>query len=810
MSESTRQTTEIQPAVLPVIALRGINVFPNTLLHFDVGRRASVRALDKALDEDSRIFLVAQKELTTEHPELEDLYSIGTVCEIRQVMRASEDSVRVLVEGQCRGRLLSLTRERPYLEGEVESVEELTLEDPLQRELYLRECVQLVGEYCEVNPKAGGELVLQAATARDPVRLADYLAENILFRLEEKQSVLETIDPKERIDHVLELLKHELELLRLQQRVESKTQEGLEQAKRDYYLREQLRVIQEELGEGGQIMDDFGLYQKRISELKAPKAVREKLEEELNKLRKQPFGSQEGAVLREYLDISLALPWGIKTKERLNVQGARKVLDADHYGMEKVKERILEFVAVRRLAPDLKGQIICLVGPPGVGKTSIASSVAKALNRKMARVSLGGVHDEAEIRGHRKTYVGSMPGRIVDAVKRAGSMNPLILLDEVDKLGSDYRGDPASALLEVLDAEQNTTFRDNYLDFELDLSDVMFLTTANDLSTVPPALLDRMEVIELGSYTDEEKVQIARRHLLPKQMKRHGLDGRRFRVTDDALREIISGYTRESGVRVLERRLAELCRKGAMSEVTGEQSGRITVTGDNLEQYLGVRKYHPEKLSRTPEVGLVNGLAWTSVGGVLLQVEVNVCPGSGKVELTGNLGNVMKESCYAAVSYIRAHAEELGISQDFYQKKDIHVHFPEGAVPKDGPSAGVTITTALVSALTGAPVRQDVAMTGEVTLRGRVLPIGGLKEKTMAAFRNGIHLVLIPAENEKDLEEIDQTVRQALQFQMASQVGEVLKTALLPVPQPKQKKAVLVPGLTQQEQRQTRESVLQQ
>ena len=503
----------------------------------------------------------------------------------------------------------------------------------------------------------------------------------------------------------------------------------------------------------------------------------EKLHKELRRLSKQPFGSAEASVLRNYLDVCLELPWNVRTKERLNVEAARKVLDADHYGLEKVKERILEFLAVKQLAPDLRGQIICLVGPPGVGKTSIASSVAKAMNRKMARVSLGGIHDEAEIRGHRKTYIGAMPGRIISAIQKAGSANPLILLDEIDKLGSDHRGDPAAAMLEVLDSAQNSTFRDHFLELPFDLSDVLFITTANDLNAIPRPLLDRMEVIELSSYTDEEKLQIARRHLLPAEMKRHGLNGRTLRVTDGAIREIITGYTRESGVRLLQRELAALCRKAAMELVTTETK-RVTVTGDTLEHYLGVRRYQPEKLSKTAQVGLVNGLAWTSVGGTLLEVEVNVVPGTGKVEPTGNLGDVMKESCHAAISYIRSRAAQLNIDPDFYKNQDIHIHFPEGAVPKDGPSAGVTITTAIVSALTNTPVKASVAMTGEVTLRGRVLAIGGLKEKTMAAFRNGIQTVIIPADNEKDLEEIDQTVRQALHFVPVEQVDEVLAEAL--------------------------------
>ena len=542
-------------------------------------------------------------------------------------------------------------------------------------------------------------------------------------------------------------------------------------------LREQLKVLQQELGEDPNGDGEIFEYRQKIAQAKLPKPVEEKLLKELGRLEKQPYGSAEAGVLRNYLDVCLELPWEKKTRERVDVDAARKVLDADHYGLEKVKERILEFLAVKQLAPDLKGQIICLVGPPGVGKTSIAMSMARALHRNLGRLSLGGVHDEAEIRGHRKTYVGAMPGRIIEAVRQAKSRNPLLLLDEIDKLGSDHRGDPSSALLEVLDAEQNGSFRDHFLELPFDLSDVLFVTTANTTDTIPRPLLDRMEVIELTSYTDEEKLQIAKGHLLPKERKRHGLKAAQLKLTDDAIREIIRGYTREAGVRVLERKLAALCRKAAMKLVEGKVKS-IHVTGDSLEEFWGVRRYHPERLPLGEQVGVVNGLAWTSVGGELLEVEVNVVPGTGKIELTGNLGDVMKESAHAALSFIRSRAAQLGVEAEFYKTKDIHVHFPEGAVPKDGPSAGIAITTAMVSALTNTPVRREIAMTGEVTLRGRVLPIGGLKEKTMAAYRSGMKTVILPAENRKDLEEIDPTVRSALHFIPVEQVDAVLSEAL--------------------------------
>ena len=566
-------------------------------------------------------------------------------------------------------------------------------------------------------------------------------------------------------------------MLRLESEIQEKTRSAIDQNQKDYYLREQMKVIREELGEGDEEAE-FAEYEQKIRALHLESESEKKLLKDIERLKKQPFGSSEGAVLRNYLDTVLELPWNTKTKERIDVAAARKILDRDHFGLEKVKERILETLAVRQMAPAMPPQIICLVGPPGVGKTSVAFSIARSLNRKLARISLGGVHDEADIRGHRKTYVGAMPGRIISALIQAGSFNPVLLLDEIDKMGSDYRGDPSAALLEVLDGEQNRAYRDHYLEIPVDLSDVMFITTANTLDTVPRPLLDRMEIIELGSYTDEEKVMISKNHLIPKQFEKHGLKKTQLRISEDAIREIISCYTRESGVRSLERRFGEICRKADMQLLSPEAPKRIAVTGGNLEDFLGVRKYLPDRLPCTDQVGLVTGLAWTAVGGETLEVEVNVMDGSGKLELTGNLGDVMKESVHAAMSYIRANAQKLGVAGDFYKTKDIHVHFPEGAVPKDGPSAGVTVCTALVSALTGITVRRDVAMTGEISIRGRVLRIGGLKEKTMAALRHGITTVLIPRDNERDLEEIDQSVRKQLNFICCQSVETVLNAAL--------------------------------
>ena len=771
--------TTQQVETMPVIALRGLTIFPNALIHFDVAREISIKALEEAMTAGSPVFLVGQKDLAVEKPEAKDLYTVGTVSKVRQILRMPGDNVRVMVEGLCRGSLDELKRTSPYLEAVVRTIPaEKAGNNSAKTEALIRSTYEMFQQYTELAPKTAPDLLINVLASEDPGYIADFIAQNIAMRNSDKQAVLEELRPVRRLERLYRLLCREVEILGLDMEIQNRAREQMSDNQRDYYLREQLKAIQAELGEGeGGADSELGDYRKKIAQAKLPDDVRERLEKEVSRLAKQPYGSSEATVMRNYLDVCLELPWGKKTKEKISVESARKVLDHDHFGLEKVKERVLEFLAVRQLTPDLKGQVICLVGPPGVGKTSIAMSMARALNRKLARISLGGVHDEAEIRGHRKTYVGAMPGRIIAAVKQAESCNPLLLLDEIDKLGNDQRGDPASALLEVLDAEQNSTFRDHFLEVPFDLSDVLFITTANTMDTIPRPLLDRMEVIELTSYTDEEKLQIAKRHLLPKELKRHGLAKAQLRLTDDAIRELIRGYTREAGVRVLERKLGALCRKAAMAIVSNGVKS-IHITGDNLEDYLGIRRYHPERLPRTEQVGVVNGLAWTQVGGEILEVEVGVVPGSGKVELTGNLGSVMKESAQAALSYIRSRAAQLGIEADFYKTKDIHVHFPEGAVPKDGPSAGIAITTAMVSALTGAPVRREIAMTGEVTLRGRVLPIGGLKEKTMAAYRSGIKTVFLPADNVPDLEEIDPTVRAALHFVPVEQVDSVLAEAL--------------------------------
>ena len=764
---------------MPVLALRGLTVFPKTTIHFDVGREKSVRALDKAMSGDQRIYLVTQKDILQDDPELKDLYPMGTVAHVRQILKVSGDTVRVLVYGEYRARITEIVKKTPYLCARTESVPDLEYTSGTAKiEALKRQAATLFDEFAELTQRPVQDVMLKILSTDDPGLIADLLTQAATFGYTEKMRVLQNLHPVHRLEIANKLMAQELEVLRLENSIQDKTQQSIDKGQRDYFLREQMKVIRSELGEND---DEAELeeYRDRIEALKLSDEVKEKFMKEVQRLGKQPFGSSEASVIRNYLDTALELPWGKKTRERLDVKAAKRILDEDHFGLEKVKERILEILAVKQLSPDMPGQIICLVGPPGVGKTSIAMSVARALNRKLARISLGGIHDEAEIRGHRKTYIGAMPGRILNAVSQAGSCNPLLLLDEIDKLGSDYRGDPSAALLEVLDSEQNSTFRDNYLEVPFDLSDCMFITTANQTDTIPRPLLDRMEIIELSSYTDEEKLMITKEHLLPKQLKKHGLKKTQVRLSDDAIREIIRCYTRESGVRNLERELANLCRKCAMRFVSDPEIKRISVSGRNLEELLGVRKFLPDKLAPTDSIGLVTGLAWTSVGGETLEVECNVVDGSGKLNLTGNLGDVMKESVQAAMSYIRSRTQVLGISEDFYKTKDIHVHFPEGAVPKDGPSAGITVCTAMVSALTGAPVRRDIAMTGEISIRGRVLPIGGLKEKTMAAMRHGVKTVIIPAANEKDLEEIDQTVRKALDFILVDHVDAVIDAALV-------------------------------
>ena len=762
---------------MPVLALRGLAIFPEQTVHFDVGRVKSALALEEAMKGDQMLLLIPQKNIVDDDPGYSGLFTIGTVVKVKQILKAQNDNVRVLVTGLRRAKITEMLQTTPYLSAMVESVPEVQVSDNLRSRALRREANALYAGYMDMIERPPQSVQLRLLASDSCGYIADSIAQNAMFDYRDKAKLLCQLNPVRRLEAAVKLLKQEMEMLRLESDIQERTRAIIDQQQKDYYLREQMKAIREELGEGDDI-NEFAEYEKCILLLNLPEDSETKLMKDLARLKKQPFGSSEGAVLRNYLDTVLELPWNTSTKERVDVETARKILDKDHYGLEKVKERILETIAVRQMAPEMPPQILCLVGPPGVGKTSVAYSIARSLNRKMARIALGGVHDEADIRGHRKTYVGAMPGRILAAMTQAGSNNPILLLDEVDKMGSDHRGDPSAALLEVLDGEQNKTYRDHYLEIPFDLSNVMFITTANTLDTIPRPLLDRMEIIELNSYTDEEKLMIAKNHLIPKQISKHGLKKSQLRVTDNGIREIIQCYTRESGVRNLERAFAEICRKTAMQLLADENCKRIQITEKNVEKFLGVRKFLPERMNVKDQIGIVTGLAWTSVGGDTLEVEVNVMEGTGKLELTGNLGDVMKESIRAAVSYIRSNANVLGVPADFYKTKDIHVHFPAGAIPKDGPSAGITICTAIVSALTGVTVRRDVAMTGEISLRGRVLPIGGLKEKTMAALRHGIHTVIIPKDNERDLEEIDQTVRKALHFVIAETVDTVLETAL--------------------------------
>ena len=769
---------------LPTLALRGVSVFPATVLHFDVERPMSVAALNAAIGTDRMIFLVAQRDMSVDAPGIKDLYEVGTVCRVSQILRTpGGGNVKCIVDGLYRAKLLRLTAETPCLWANVKVLADETVDaDSVECTALLRACTDLFSEYASVSGSISAETVLRVADRKDPGFVSDFIAQNVYLQPGDKQLLLEDLNPVRRLSALNMMLTRELEIADFQNDLQASTAEHMAHSQREYFLREQMRVIQEELGESGE-GDELEEYRQKILALGLAEDVEKKLLKELSRLAKQPFGSAESSVIRTYLDICLDLPWKERTEDVADIALAKKVLDEDHYGLEKVKERILEYLAVHQISEQIRGGVLCLVGPPGVGKTSIAMSVARATNRKLARISLGGIHDEAEIRGHRKTYVGAMPGRIIAGIQQAGSRNPVLVLDEIDKLGSDYRGDPSAALLEALDTEQNSTFRDHFLEIPFDLSEVLFITTANTADTIPRALLDRMEVITLGSYTDEEKLQIAKRHLLPKQRARHGLNGNQLRLSDDAIREIIANYPRESGVRNLERTIASLCRKAAKGIAAGERKSLRLRSGE-LAHWLGAPKYKADKPFAANAVGLVHGLAWTSVGGEVLDVECSVVPGSGHLELTGNLGSVMKESCQAAVTYIRSRTSALGIDPEFHRNMDIHLHFPEGAVPKDGPSAGAAICLCVVSALTNRPVRADVAMTGEITLRGRVLPIGGIQEKTMAALRSGIHEVLLPEGNVADLDEIDPNVRNAVNFTAVSHMDQVLERALLPLDAP--------------------------
>lgn len=765
---------------LPALAMRGLIAFPAIPLTFEVADEADAGVCLEAEKNDGVIFIVSLRDLSLTGATEENLYSVGTVVKIKQTVKLPEGNLKVFAAGICRATAENLTIDDSIITADVIG-KDLRLADKnsVKAEALVAEMRNTFDSFSKLTPKPSNELVTAIKSLSDPGLLADFIAGSVLMNYVDKQMVLEEFDPMRRAELVCLLMERESDILRTEMNIHKKVRAQLDANQRDYYLKEQLRAIRDELGENEEEEDEEIVeYNSKIAAANLPDEVREKLVKEVKKLAKTPYTSAESSVMRNYLDLCLELPWGVKSKDRIDVAAAKKILDEDHDGLDRVKERILEFIAVKQLNPELKNQILCLVGPPGTGKTSIGASVARALKRKYVRVSLGGVRDEADIRGHRKTYIAAMPGRIVTAINQAGTMNPVILLDEIDKLTRDAHGDPASALLEVLDAEQNKAFRDHFVELPVDLSDCLFIATANDMENIPRPLADRMEIIELKIYTRHEKLAIAKDHLIPKQLKRHGLNKRMLRIKEDAVLEIIDFYTREAGVRNLEREIASVCRKAAKN-IVGQGLKSVTVKAENVKDYLGVRKILPDKIYSDNEVGVVNGLAYTEVGGDLLRVEAAAMPGSGKVELTGSLGDVMKESAKAAITYIRSHSEELGVDSEFYKTKDIHIHVPEGAVPKDGPSAGVTIITALASELSGKPVRRDIAMTGEVTLRGRVLAIGGLKEKTMAAYKAGVHTVCIPSENQRDLSEIDPLVRENLEFIPCSNVDQVLKAAIV-------------------------------
>lgn len=763
---------------MPLVALRGLNVFPNMILHFDVARPKSIRALEEAMISDQSIFLVAQKDAETEEPESKDLYNVGTISSIKQILKLPTNTIRVLVEGNKRGKIVSFEQEDPYFLVNVEEYDHE--EDPIDvnKQALIRAGAEIFEEYAKVNNRISSDTIRNIVSMEKPGEMADAIASNIQLRLEDKQKILSAFDEEERLLMVIKILKSEIEILNVQKDILDKVKKNIDQSQKEYYLREQLKIIQNELGDRDGIQGEINEYREKLNEIDPPQEVREKVEKELQRMLKIPAASAESVVVRNYIDWILDLPWTKETKESHNIKYAKKILEKDHYGLEKVKERILEFLSIREMSPKVNSPIICLVGPPGVGKTSIAHSIAKALNRNYVRISLGGVKDEAEIRGHRRTYVGALPGRIIQGLKQAKSKNPLMLLDEIDKMSSDFRGDPSAALLEVLDAEQNHAFRDHFIELPFDLSNVLFLATANTLDTIPRPLLDRMEVIQISSYTEEEKFHIAYNHLIDKQLEKHGMTRSQLRISREVIKNIITYYTKEAGVRKLERCIGELCRKAA-KEILEEDKKCVRITESNLEKYLGVKKYRINKIMEQAEIGIARGLAWTPVGGDTLSIEVNTMKGTGKFELTGQLGDVMKESAKAAISYIRSRAESLGIDSNFYKDMDIHIHIPEGAVPKDGPSAGITMATAMISALTNQPVRNDVGMTGEITLRGRVLPIGGLKEKILAAKAAGIKTVILPIDNEKDLNELSNSIKENMEFVLVKNMEEVLNHAII-------------------------------
>ncbi|MEI3234921.1 MAG: endopeptidase La [Intestinibacter bartlettii] len=766
---------------LPLIPLRGLAIFPYTILNFDIGRESSLKALDEAMLGDELIFLTSQKEAEIDEPTEEDFYHVGTICKVKQMIKLPGDTVRVLVEGISRGTIEEINQDKGYFEAVIDEIvyNEDEIVNDMEVEALIRNVLESFEEYINIGNRVSPEILVSLEEIENPDRFVDTIASNIYLKPEQKQQILEEFDIAKRLELLYSILLEEIDILKIEKKITLRVKKQMNKVQKEYYLREQLKAIQKELGEEEDISSESQEYREKLKKIKAPKETKAKIQKEIDKFSRISPASPDISVSRNYLDTIFSLPWNKETKDKLDIKKAKEVLDKEHYGMEKVKERILEFLAVRSLSKSLKGPIICLVGPPGVGKTSIAKSIAASLNRKFVRISLGGVRDEAEIRGHRRTYVGAIPGRIINGVKESGTKNPVFLLDEIDKMASDYKGDISSAMLEVLDPEQNKNFVDHYLEIPFDLSKILFVTTANSLSTIPGPLLDRMEIIELSGYIEEEKLNIAQKYLLAKQIEENGLKEDFVKIDDETMRDIISYYTREAGVRTLERTIGKICRKIAKKYVEDPTLTEVVVKKEDLEEYLGKDKYTFDLAGVKPEIGMVTGLAWTAVGGVTLNVEVNVLKGKGQVVLTGQLGDVMKESAQTAISYIRSISDRFDIPDDFYQTKDIHIHIPEGATPKDGPSAGVTMATAVISALTKIPVRCDVAMTGEITLRGRVLPVGGIKEKLLAAHRAGIKKVLLPEECKAQLDEIPQNVKDQMEFVLVKHLDEVLEHALV-------------------------------
>jgi ATP-dependent Lon protease len=776
--ESEGRSMDNGNKVLPLIPLRGITIFPYMVLHFDVGREKSILALEEAMLNGQEIFLVSQKDAKMEEPDEDDIYNIGTICNIKQLLKLPGDTVRVLVEGVSRAKLIAYLQNEPFFKAEVEELIEAECIEDKKCEALVRSVKTAFDSYVKLSGTMPSEALVTLDDLESPGRLADIVSSYLMLKQDKKQELLEAYDVTKRLEKILIILNNEVEILKIEKKIGVKVKNKIDKVQKEYYLREQMKAIQEELGEDDEDKKEINRYKNRISKAKLPKVVKDKALYELDRLKNTGSYSSEGGVIRTYLDWILELPWNIETNDNTDIKKARDVLEKEHYGLKDVKDRIIEYLAVKKMSNSLKGPILCLVGPPGVGKTSIAKSVANALNRNFVRMSLGGVRDEAEIRGHRKTYVGAIPGRIVYGMKQAKSKNPLFLLDEIDKMSNDFRGDPSDALLEVLDAEQNSTFRDHYLELEMDLSNVMFITTANSLETIPRPLLDRMEIIEVSGYTYDEKLNIAKRHLIPKQLKEHSIFDDRISFSDSSINFIIEGYTRESGVRNLERKIGTVVRK-TLTEMLENDKKKIMISTNSIKKYLGAIQFTYDKVDKEDKVGVVTGMAWTAYGGDTLPVEISVMEGSGKLELTGQLGDVMKESAKAGYSYVRSNAARYNVNPEFYKNKDIHIHVPEGAVPKDGPSAGVTIITALVSALSGRKVKHNIAMTGEITLTGRVLPIGGLKEKCLAAYRAGIDTVIIPKDNAKDMEKIPTAIKSKLKFIIADKIDIVLENALV-------------------------------